>query len=190
MHIIAGTYKNRQIITRGHGLKHYLFRPTTSKVRAAVFNILENSPHFPENIIHNSNILDIYCGSGSFGLESLSRGASSAAFIDNNRNHLDIVRFNVEKLKIEQNVAYMCLDARNLPCAKQQYNIVYIDPPYNNNDASLTINSLLKNDWLMHNSIIIIEISHKQTLSLPEQILPLDERLYGSTKILLSIVNF
>lgn len=123
MHIIAGLFKNR-IITTPKGLAT---RPTSSRLREALFNICQHS-------IEGARFLDLFAGSGAMGLEALSRGASSALFIDNSRESVRSIRQNLETLGIVDHAVVFAGDVfqhmKKLAEAKQVFDIIYADPPY------------------------------------------------------------
>ena len=187
MRIIAGKYKNTPIITETSRIKLDVrkIRPTTEKLRAAVFNILPNFFDESHNeVLNGKKVLDVCCGVGSFGLECLSRGAATVSFLDNQRNHLEIVKLNLEKMKCLDQAKIVFGDAQNFKEYGEQYDLIYIDPPY----KPLSINKIMANDsfksCLKENTIIITESSAKL---LPERanndFLLLDQRNYGSSVI-------
>jgi len=123
MKVIAGKYKGRSLAT----LSGQLTRPTTGKVREAVFSSLQT-------LTPGSVWLDLFAGSGGIGIEALSRGAAFCHFVDSSRRACKIIRQNLENLKIQQ-AKIFCADAAAV-CAKisqtqgKTVGIVYMDPPY------------------------------------------------------------
>ena len=95
MRIIAGTFKGKKILEP----KDNLTRPLKDLTKESIFNILNHSNKFNINL-ENSNILDLFSGVGSFGIESLSRGAKGVVFIENYQNVLSILKKNIESLKL------------------------------------------------------------------------------------------
>ena len=124
MRVIAGIYKGRQILMpKG-------IRPTKDKVREAVFNVLSER-------INNARVLDLFAGSGALGIESLSRSAKEAVFVDNSRHCTDTIYDNITKLSSQGqlgSVRILTKDAyvgiRLLFNEKKQFDILFIDPPY------------------------------------------------------------
>ena len=125
MRIITGKFRGRNLFKSDH-LKS--LRPTTDKNREALFNILSFG-RFGFKLI-DSKILDLCCGSGAIGFEALSRGAKFITFIDNNREHLELVKKNAELLKVESDCEVICADARNLLENKKEFDLICLDPPY------------------------------------------------------------
>lgn len=123
LHIIAGKYKNQKIASP----KSQETRPTTGKLREALFNICQN-------YIRNARFLDVFAGSGAMGLEALSRGARKATFIDGNRECIYCIRENLRALGIEnlgqplQGDAFLLM--KKLAKQEEKFDIVYMDPPY------------------------------------------------------------
>lgn len=120
MHIIAGLHKNRSIISP----KGKLTRPTSSKLRAALFNICQF-------YIEGTHFLDLFAGSGAMGLEALSRGALKVVFVDNHRQCVLSIQENLRNFKEEERGLAICSDAFGfLEKTSMKFGIIYADPPY------------------------------------------------------------
>lgn len=123
LHIIAGTFKNRKLKSP----KSSETRPTTGKMREALFNICQN-------YIENARFLDVFAGSGAMGIEALSRGASSSVFIDHSRESIRCIQENLQTLGLENKGQSLCGDAlamiKKLDERSEKFHIIYIDPPY------------------------------------------------------------
>jgi 16S rRNA (guanine966-N2)-methyltransferase len=125
MRIISGIYKGRKIsIPKG-------IRPTRDNVKESVFNILSSR-------IKNARILDLFSGSGSLGIEALSRSAKEVVFVDNSKACTDIIGHNVLKLSHDSSLASVriitkdsCAGIKILHNEGKQFDIIFIDPPYN-----------------------------------------------------------
>jgi 16S rRNA (guanine966-N2)-methyltransferase len=121
--IISGEFKNRRLKTPV-GDK---VRPTASRVREAWFSILQRS-------LRGARVLDLYAGSGALGLEALSRGATTAEFVEVHRNSLAALKANIKTLKVEARTTIHRMEA--LRFAEQlhpgQYDVAFADPPYAN----------------------------------------------------------
>ena len=117
MRIIAGSRKGHNIYAP-RGLDT---RPTSDRVRENVFNIL--------GPVDDATVLDLYAGSGAMGLEALSRGAAQAVFVDDDRNAVEAIERNLDKLRLRATV--LCRDAiAFLASEKRKYDLVLVDPPY------------------------------------------------------------
>lgn len=183
MRITSGKHKHKKIATSIKGITTE-YRPTAERTRLAVLNILMHSQFVPEGIINNAVVADVCCGSGAFGLELLSRGASKAIFIDKDHNQIRLTKANAQALGEETNSAFLTVDATLLPRAQQQCNIIFIDPPYRSGLAPKIIESLYKQNWAAENHTIVVEISAKEPFTAPECFEELDSRKYSSTRII------
>jgi 16S rRNA (guanine966-N2)-methyltransferase len=179
MRIITGKFRGRKL-SDCEKLKS--LRPTTDKNREALFNILQSAKSL-KNInfdLENSIILDLCCGSGAVGIEALSRGAKFVNFIDNNHSHLAIVKKNIELLKIEESSKIIFADAEKLPKNQQKFSLIFLDPPYEE-DYQQIILSLLENQWLDAETLLVVESKKPVNLEANFGLKKIDERIYGST---------
>ncbi len=123
MHIIAGLYRNRCLLSP----KGEKTRPTASRLRESFFNICQG-------YIEGASFLDLFAGSGAIGLEALSRGAKSATFVDSSKEAIQCIRQNISHLHVESQseVLYgpVFQILKLLEKQKQQFDIIYADPPY------------------------------------------------------------
>ncbi len=155
MRIISGEFKGRLINVP----KSDLIRPTTDRVRETLFNLLNNIIDF-EDI----NVLDVYAGSGSLGLECLSRGAASVDFVEKNFVIQKNLQENIASLNVEERCTIYKMEAvrfSNLTKNKT-YDLILADPPFFKDDIYTVIKNLLANNFLSDDGIFIIERS-KQT---------------------------
>lgn len=123
MFIIAGLYRRQQLKSP----KGDQTRPTSSRLREALFNICQHS-------IEESRFLDIFAGSGAMGFEALSRGAQSATFIETNKHAIQCIESNMEHLKVRAQCQILRGDAfamlQFLEKKGKQFDVIYADPPY------------------------------------------------------------
>lgn len=152
--IISGIFKGRLLNVP----QSKLIRPTTDRLRETLFNLLKNRINFD-----GIEILDIYSGSGSFGLECISRGAKDATFVEKNFQIYKNLIENIKSLDVEEICKIEKSDAldfsKRLPI--KQYDLIYLDPPYFNNDVYKVVNNLKINSYLKIEGKIIIERSIK-----------------------------
>lgn len=183
MRIIAGIAKSRRL----KSVRGQQVRPTSDRVKESVFSILGNS-------ILDARVLDIFAGTGNLGLESLSRGASFAVFIDNDSRSIKVIQENITALGFEnlsqviQAEAALTLKRIQQLAVRVQkaentgFDLVFIDPPYLQNLEVPTIEALIALTLLNKNAMVVVE-HHKKT-ELPEQILNLNkirQQKYGDT---------
>ena len=123
MRITGGTHRSRILKT----LSGRLVRPTSDRVRQALFNIVGER-------LEGARVLDLFAGTGSLGLEALSRGAAAAVFVDKDRRAVEIVRENVEALGLADKTKILCFDLLESPkrllSLERPLDVVFLDPPY------------------------------------------------------------
>jgi len=180
MKIIAGRYRNRLIPTS----KKLDYRPSTTKFREAVFSILSSGGFAESKPVIGAKVLDLFAGAGSLSFEALSRGAESVLLVDIKEEHLRIAKSFAKKIEGEDRVHILCADALNLQKLDQKYDLVFIDPPYYNGYVEKSISNLISQELLEDKAIIIVEISSKETVELPENIEIIKEKKYSNSKLL------
>lgn len=182
MRIVAGKFRGRALAKS----EHLQLRPTTDKNRQALFNILM-AGKFSKNCafeIQGAQILDMCCGTGAVGFESLSRGAKSVTFVDLKREHLAVVKKNAALLGVEKDCEMLCLDAKKLPKNDKLFDLVFVDPPYAE-DYSLIVKNMLEQGWIAEKSVVVVEAPTAKTALNFEGFQLIESRRYG-----LSSFNF
>ena len=138
MRIIAGTHRGHRISApRGRDT-----RPTSDRVRENAFNLI--------GPVDDADVLDLFAGSGALGLEALSRGASSATFVDSDRDACRTINANLDKLQLRGTV--LCADAvRTLAGERRTFDLILCDPPYDYDRTRLAphLGRLLREDGLL-----------------------------------------
>jgi len=183
MRIITGKHKGRKLLELK---KMKDLRPTTDKNRETLFNIL-GSATFLKNLgfdLAKSDLLDVFSGTGSISFEALSRGVKSVTLMEKDYKHLDLSKENAKMLQEEKNCNFINFDlSKPLFKSNQQYNLIYIDPPYNKGLIENTIQNLLTANFIKKDAIIITESSIYEKINLEElkNITFLEERIYSKT---------
>ena len=161
MRIIRGHYKGKKLNspTSDH------IRPTSDRMRESIFNILEHGdgPALPE-----SKILDLFAGSGALGIEALSRGAAFVTFVDNDRTSLDLVKQNLKIINSPQNISLKCINSLHFQDSTNQYDIIFIDPPYKKGLIIPALINIHVHDLLADNGIIIVESAAEEKIEFPD----------------------
>ncbi len=151
MRVIGGKHKGTRLKTR----KSNATRPLLARVKKSLFSILQ--PHIPE-----SKFLDLFAGSGSVGIEALSRGAHSCLFVDQNEQCTTTIRENLKHLGLQDKGRTMkkkVSTALNiLEEEEQEFDIIYIGPPYKSDFASKTVKRLGNSKIIHENSLVIAEV--------------------------------
>lgn len=167
--ILSGKYKNRLLKTP----KGTKTRPTASKVRKSLFDALQHQ-------IEGARFLDIFAGSGSMGLEAMSRGAASVCFVERDRAAASCIRENLASLGIESSNVYQqdAISALKLLIKKgETFDLIYVDPPYNLN-IELLLEEILP--LLTPKGILIVEQSKRKKLG-ALSLKKIDEKKIGDT---------
>ena len=182
MRIISGQFKGKKIFLP----KDKLTRPLRDLVKESIFNLIEHSNKFNCKI-DNSNILDLFSGTGSFGLECISRNAKKVTFIENYKEAIHILKKNVLALNSKKNYEIIekdCFDFFNLnKIFSEKFDLIFIDPPYKEEKVNDIIAHIKKNKILKENGIIIIHRHIKDNMDISKKLIILDQRNYGISKI-------
>lgn len=175
--MISGSAKGLQLLT----LEGMSTRPTTDRVKENLFNII--APY-----IADSKVLDLFAGSGSLGIEALSRGAQSAVFSDQSDKSVEIIKKNLEHTKFLDNSEVYLGDAqlilKKLSQQSKKFDIIFLDPPYKNEIIPKILQALEVNNVLEDRVLIIAETDISDEL--PEEIGTLivsKKQNYGKTKL-------
>lgn len=184
MRIIAGKNKGKKIYIPNDNKT----RPLRDLVKESIFNLIEHSNKLNVSIL-NSNILDLFSGTGSFGLECYSRGAKFITFVESYSEILKILRKNIivlEATKSSKVIEKNCFDYfRFNKNFKDKFDIIFLDPPYKENKINMLIDKI-KDDKLLGDDGIIILHRHKEDgLKITTKLNILDTRNYGISKIVI-----
>lgn len=174
MRVISGKYKNKKLIT----LEGNNTRPTTDRVKEAIFSMLAKH-------IYECDVLDVFSGSGSLGIESLSRGANKCVFNDYNKDALNVIKRNLSNIQ-EQYLIYN-LDYNSLLSKlgneNMSFDLIFLDPPYDLKLLNNLINLIDEFNLLKKNGIIVCESNLKEEIELADKYELFKEKKYGNTKI-------
>ena len=174
MKVIAGKYKGRTINT----INDPSTRPMLGVAREGIFNSLQFS-------FENSEVLDLFAGSGSMGIEALSRGAKYVTFIDNSIDCINQIKKNLKEY--EKDYSVINLDVTNyISEIMNSYNIIFYDPPfeYLSEKVNLDIEEL-SNNLKGEGFIVIHRHSNSPSTVLPKDVELYKEKNYGQSKILI-----
>jgi len=183
MRVIAGKLKGSTL----HMLKDKNTRPLKDLARESIFNLLMHSNKILLQL-KQANVLDLYAGTGSFGLECLSRQAKSVCFIEKRKNAVEILEKNIEKLKLKNktkifsNDVFTLIEKQNIFVS--QFHLIFCDPPFKNTNIEKLIELVFNRNLLQKNGIIIIHRNKNTKEKLPDYFKILDERMYGMSKII------
>jgi 16S rRNA (guanine966-N2)-methyltransferase len=182
MRIVAGQFKGRSLAAPEGAHT----RPTSDRVREALFNILEHG--IADFSLAGQRVLDLFAGTGALGLEALSRGASYCLFVEEDAAARGLIRRNVEALGLTGVTKIFRRDATDLgPAGKHAgFGLVFLDPPYDQGLAERALAAAAKGGWLAPGAMVVIEESKRASVALPPGFAPLDHRTWGDTQVVLA----
>ncbi len=177
MRVIAGTAKG----TKLNSIDDISTRPTLDRVKEPLFSIIQN------NIVE-SNVLDLFAGSGALGIESLSRGAKHCTFCDKSYKSIQMLKENIQKVKMQEKSTILNIDYKKcLDEQKEKFDIIFIDPPYKMDIAIDSVKRIIELELLAKDGIIIIETDEEERERKELEKIDLelyDVRKYGRVKLL------
>lgn len=182
MRIIGGARRGLKLAEIGAGDAAAHLRPTSDRVREAIFNLLMNGPR--GNRVEGARVLDLFAGTGALGLEALSRGAARVAFVDDGAAARALLRQNIERMQAMGATDVWRRDATDMgPNRGPGYNLVFLDPPYGRGLGERALASLVAGQWLAPSALIVWEEGLPPVP--PEGFTLLDRRRYGDTTVTL-----
>ena len=182
MRIIGGKFRGKKILEP----KDKKTRPLKDLTKESIFNIINHSNKFSINL-EKSNVLDLFSGTGSFGLECLSRKARHVSFVENYKEILPILKKNLSSLKSISNYSVIekdILNDINFLNKKEKFNIIFLDPPYKEKEIANILNNLFKLEILHPDGLIIIHRHKKEKEEFPKKFKIIEEKKYGISKII------
>ena len=184
MRIISGNFKGKKIFLPPDKKT----RPLRDLVKESIFNLLDHSNKLNFQI-KGSIILDLFSGTGSFGLECISRGAHKVTFIENYKEILMILKKNILNLNVYENSViieencFKYFSSYDLP--RNQFDLIFIDPPFKEEKINYLIDTIKESRILKENGILILHRHKKDNITISKNLKILDERNYGLSKIFL-----
>ena len=177
MRVISGKARGLKLNTP----KNDDVRPTTDRVKESLFNMINS-------YIMDSDILDLFAGTGSLGIECLSRGANQCIFVDNSKESINIVKSNIKKSRVENESIVLNVDFKSainsLALKNKQFDVIFMDPPYYKNMFSDALSAVDNNNLLKEDGIIVVE--HDTVDKFPDNMGRLyksREKKYGNTTL-------
>ena len=182
MRIISGNFKGKKILLP----KDKLTRPLKDLTKESIFNIIKHSKLLDIKL-ENSNILDLFSGIGSFGLECLSRGATTVTFLESYKEVLTVLKKNIENLKQldSTNIIEKDIFAENtLKTLNNKFDIIFMDPPYKENRLTDLLSTIINLKLLKINGVVIIHRHRKEEDAFPNYFNIIIKKNYGISKII------
>ena len=177
MRIIGGSLKGKKLFS----IPGKKVRPTADRLRESIFNILSYK-------VSEAIVLDLFSGTGAFGIESLSRGAKQVVFVEKSRAALSVIKRNIQACALEKQAQVIQWDiTKNLNCLRRipfRYDLVFMDPPYNRDMIQKGLRNLYHSDCVDQGGCIVVE--HSASEPIPEntkEFAIFDQRKYGKTLV-------
>ena len=177
MRVISGKVRGLKLNTP----KNQDVRPTTDRVKENLFNMISS-------YIMDSNILDLFAGTGSLGIECLSRGAKNCVFVDISKESISIVKSNIKKARVENESLVLNLDFKDavsrLQSQKNKFDVIFMDPPYYKEMFVDALEKIDNANLLDEDGIIVVEHDTKDIL--PDKVNRLEktkDKKYGNTTL-------
>jgi len=182
MRIISGSYKGRKLFQPIDSAT----RPLKDLTKESIFNLLVHSK-FNKSDLENSSVLDLFSGSGSFGLECLSRKAKHVTFVENYKPIIQIFKKNINNLKIKNNYKLIegdIFDNKIVSSIKEKFDLIFADPPYKEKRISHLFSILKQSNILKKNCLIVMHRNKKSDDDSDNNFKIIDIRFYGVSKII------
>lgn len=177
MRVIAGSAKGRTLV----GPKSHAIRPALDKVKGAIFNILFD--------VTDLTVLDVFAGTGSIGIEALSRGAKFAVFLDASPEAIGVIQKNLELCRFSETAKILRSklpeDLRTVVkrCGIEAFDLIFVDPPYDKDLVNPALRKIAELGLLAEGGKIIVEHSPRETIAEIDGLAVKDRREYGQTII-------
>lgn len=191
MRIIGGALKGQRFEAADAKQMDKSYRPTSEKVREAIFSSLQSQLEFA-----GLRVLDLYAGSGSLGIEALSRGASQAVFVESHREAAERLRKNLAALGLQSRAQVIQADVSHLKPGLAQagigeFELIFADPPYQQHPRSALLDTLQAKGLVADSALLLVESASRDgailpsgSLEFPEyEVSLLKEKKYGDTLI-------
>ena len=182
MRIISGKLKGKKLFLP----KDKATRPLKDLVKVSIFNLLDHS-NIVKKKLENSSILDLFSGTGSFGLECLSRGSKNVYFFENYVEAIKVLEKNLNLFKNSKNFKIFKFDCFEFFESNKEINkkfdIIFLDPPYKELRINKLIEKIIQKKILKNDGLIIIHRHKKDKLEISKKLKVLDVRSYGISKV-------
>ncbi len=157
MRIVAGAFRGKQLEDVGKGDPGAHLRPTTDRVREAMFNLLAHGGYRSPPVPQDMRVLDLFAGTGALGLEALSRGAAEVLLLDNGKAALNLQRANIKRVGAtgvtSQKADVLELDT----CSSAPFDLIFLDPPYGTGMGVKALQNARSRGWLAEDAVIVLE---------------------------------
>jgi 16S rRNA (guanine966-N2)-methyltransferase len=176
--IVGGEFRGRTLAAP----KSNAIRPTIDRTRESLFNIIGHV--YPE-AIEGARVIDLFAGTGAVGLEALSRGCRSALFVENSIEGRGLLWENIEQFGLHGRARILRRDATKLGGVgtMEPFHFLFADPPYGQGLGEAALLAAHQGGWLLPGALVVVEERADVTLSVDPVFAPLEQRLFGDTRI-------
>jgi 16S rRNA (guanine966-N2)-methyltransferase len=181
MRVVGGRFKGRALAAP----KGKTTRPTSDRVREALFNQIVHAPWGRE--LEGKRVIDLFAGSGALGVEAISRGAGFALFVEIDAGARGAIRDNIDALQLfgitrihRRSAVALGAKPANLG---EKFDLAFLDPPYGEGLGEKALQVLVEGEWLAGDALVVLEVGENETPDLPGWTV-LDERVYGAAKVI------
>ncbi|MBL4615387.1 MAG: 16S rRNA (guanine(966)-N(2))-methyltransferase RsmD [Magnetovibrio sp.] len=177
MRIVGGKHKGRTLgAPKGRDT-----RPTSDRVREAMFNILQHGIDGPG--LDGAHVIDVFAGTGALGLEALSRGAAHATFVEYHRDALTSLNDNIATLKEAAHTTVLACKTAALQAPKNRaVDYAFLDAPYNMGLSEPALDILIAQGWLTPGCVVLVEVAALESFCTPQGLSIVKEKSYGAAR--------
>ena len=180
MNILGGRYRGRRLeVPPVSGV-----RPTLARVRKSVFDLLTHSSRLTGSWDETS-VLDLFAGAGTLGIEALSRGAAYVTFVERDPVVAAALTHNIIAIGEGSRARILRTNALELPTAPTAAGLVFVDAPYGAGLAAPALGAAREAAWVAAGSLAVVELDSRDGFEAPSGYVIIDERRYGTTRIVL-----
>ncbi len=176
MRVISGQCKGKRLFS----VKGLNLRPTSDRVKEAIFDILQNQ-------IEGREVLDLFAGTGALGIEALSRGARRAVFVESSPRCLTALRKNIEECRFQDRAQVLAREVKSgikiLEAKGESFQFIFLDPPYEKGFALKTLKALAVSPIVSSDTLIVAEHAVSEEISSIPPLQRVDARKYGGTRV-------
>jgi len=181
MRIVGGDLRGRRLVGPTDEGGHARLRPTTDRMREAIFNIIAHGD-YPD--LEGARVLDLFAGTGAMGIEALSRGAKRAVFVDNGREARTLLRRNIDALNVTDRARIVTGEAAKFRAAAgERFDFVFCDAPYDRNLTRPALDALIASGALAQDAALVVETGLEEAFEAPPALTQTADRRYGTGKI-------
>ena len=181
MRIVGGSLRGRRLAVPPGAT----VRPTASRAREALFNLLAHNAYGPAPPPAGATVVDAFAGSGALGFEALSRGARRVIFLERDPAARRCLAATSRALGADQSVTILARDATRPGRAPAPADLVLLDPPYRAGLATPALVALIAGGWLAAGAVAVVECAADETVTPPPGLVVLDKRRYGAARLVI-----